>query len=70
MGSADNCDPKISEGAHRNLIKDGYCSSNKDNNIQQMLQWEMRLFHIKSGVSIRLHIVKSDCLLPKADICR
>jgi hypothetical protein len=70
MGSADNSDTEISEAAHKNLIKDGYRSSNKVNYIPQMLRWEMRLFHIKSRVSILLHIVKSDPLSPKADICR
>jgi hypothetical protein len=70
MGSADNSDTEISEAAHKNLIKDGYRSSNKVNYIPQMLRWETRLFHIKSRVSILLHIVKLDPLSPKADICR
>jgi len=70
MGSADNSDNEISEGVHKNLIKDGYHSSNQVRNILQMLRWETRLFHIKLRVGILLHIVKSDPLSPKADICR
>jgi len=70
MGSADNSDTEISKAAHKILIKDVSCFSNKVNNIPQMLQWEMCLSHIKSRVSIQLHIVKSDPLSPKADICR
>jgi len=37
MGSADNSDTEISEAVHKNLIKDGYRSSNKVNYIPQML---------------------------------
>ena len=70
MGSADTSDTEISEAAHKNLIKEGYRSSNKVNYIPQMFRWESRLFHIKSRVSILLHIVESDPLSPKADICR
>jgi len=70
MGSADNSDTKISEATHKNLIKDGYRFSNNVHYIPQMLRWETRLFHIKSRVSILLHIVKLDPLSPKADICR
>jgi hypothetical protein len=70
MGSADNSDTEICEAAHKNLIKDSYRSSTKVNYIPQMLRWETRLFHIKSRVSILLHIVKLDPLSPKADICR
>jgi hypothetical protein len=70
MGSADNSDSEISEAALKNLIKDGYHSSNKVNYIPQMLRWETRLFHNKSRVSILLHIIKLDLLSPKADICR
>ena len=70
MGSANNSDTAISEAAHKNLIKNGYSSSNKVNYIPQMLRWETRLFHIKARVSILLHIVKSDPLSLKADICR
>jgi len=70
MGSANNSDTKISEATHKNLIKDGYHSFNKVTYIPQMLRWEMRLFHIKSRVSILLHIIKSDPLSSKADICR
>jgi hypothetical protein len=35
-----------------------------------MLRWETCLFHIKSRVSILLHIVKSGPLSLKTDICR
>jgi len=70
MGSADNSDTEISEAAHKNLIKDCYHCSNKVNYIPQMLRWEMRLFHIKSRVSILLHIIKLDPLSPKADMWR
>jgi hypothetical protein len=70
MDSADNSDTEISEAAHKNLIKDCYHSSNKVNYIPQMLRWEMRLFHIKSRVSILLHIIKLDPLSPKADMWR
>jgi len=35
-----------------------------------MLQWAMWLFHIKSWVTIQLHIVKSDPLSPKSDMCK
>jgi len=62
MGSADNSDTEISEAAHKNLIKDGYRSSNKVYCIPQMLRWETRLFHIKLRVSILLHIFKLDPL--------
>jgi hypothetical protein len=58
MGSADNRATEISEAVHKNLIKDGYHSSNKVNYIPQMLRWETRLFHIKSRVRILLHFVK------------
>jgi len=68
MGFADNSDTEISEAPHNNLIKDGYCSSNKVGYIPQMLQWEMHLFHIKSRVSILLHIVNLHFFPPKADI--
>ncbi|KAF8249092.1 hypothetical protein K440DRAFT_544705, partial [Wilcoxina mikolae CBS 423.85] len=37
MYSADNSDTEVSESTHKNLIKDGYCSSNKVNYIPQML---------------------------------
>jgi hypothetical protein len=67
MGSADNSDTEISEAAHKNLFTDGYRFSNKVNYIPQMLRWETRLFHIKSRVSILLHIVELDPLSPKAD---
>jgi len=70
MGSADNSDTEISEAGHKILIKDGYRSCNKVNYIPQMLLWETRLFHIKSRVSIILHIVKLHLLPPKADIFR
>jgi len=70
MGSADNSDTEISEAPHKNQTKDGSRSSNKVNYIPHMLRWETRLFHIKSTVSILLHIVKFDPLSPKADICR
>jgi len=70
IGSADNSNAEISEAAHKNLIKEAYHSSNKVNHIPQMLQWETRLFHIKLRVIILQHIVKSDHLSPKADICR
>jgi len=70
MGSANNSDTEISEAAHKNLIKDGYRSSNKVNYIPQMSRWETRLCHNKSRVSISRHIVKSDPLSPKADIRR
>jgi len=70
MGSANNSYTEISEAAHKHLTKDGYCSSSKVNYIPQMLRWETRLFHIKSKVSILPHIIKSDPLSPKADICR
>ncbi|KAF8248438.1 hypothetical protein K440DRAFT_509219, partial [Wilcoxina mikolae CBS 423.85] len=42
MGSADNSDTKVSEAAHKNLIKDGYRASNKVDYIPQMLRWETR----------------------------
>jgi len=70
MGSANNSDTKISKAAHKNLIKDGYHSSNEINYILQMLQWETRLLLIKSRVSILLRIVKSDLILRNADIYR
>jgi len=70
MGSADNSDNKISEAAHKNIIKDGYHSFNKVNYIPQMLRWEIHLFHIKSKVSILRYIIQSDPLSPKEDICR
>jgi len=70
MGSANNSDTEISEAAHQNIIKDGYRYSNKVNYIPQIVRWETRLFHIKSRVSILLHIINLDPLLPKADICR
>jgi len=70
MGSVDNCDTELSDAAPTNLIKNGNCSSNMVNYIPQMLRWETCLLHIKSRVSILLHIVKSDPLLLKADICR
>jgi hypothetical protein len=70
MGSTDIRDTKISEATHKNIIKDGYHSSDKVNYIAQMLRWEMHQFHIKSRVRILQHIVKSYPLLPKADICR
>jgi hypothetical protein len=70
MGSVDNIDTEISQAPHKNLIKDGYRCSNKVNYIPQMLRWEMCLFHLKSRVSILLHIVKSDPLSPKEDIWR
>jgi hypothetical protein len=56
MGSPDNRDTEISEAAHKNLIMDAYCCSNKVNYIPQMLRWEMCLFHIKSRVSVLLHL--------------
>jgi hypothetical protein len=37
MGSADNSDIEISEATHKNLLENGYCSSNKVNYIPQML---------------------------------
>jgi hypothetical protein len=69
MGSADNSDTEISEVAHKNLIKDGYRSSNMVNYIPQMLRWETRQFLINSRVSILLPIVKLDPISPKPDIC-
>jgi len=41
MDSAATSDTEISEATHKNLIKDGYHSSNKVNYILQMLWWEM-----------------------------
>ena len=70
MGSANNSDTEISEAVHKNLIQDDYCSSNHVNYIPQMLRCETGLFHIKLTVSILLHIIKSDPLSPKAEICR
>ncbi|KAF8252514.1 hypothetical protein K440DRAFT_536575, partial [Wilcoxina mikolae CBS 423.85] len=37
MGSTDNSDTEVSEAAHKNLIKDGYRTSNKVDYILQML---------------------------------
>jgi hypothetical protein len=70
MSSADNSDTEISEATHKNRMNDGYSSSNKVYYIPPMLRWETRLFHIKSRVSILVHIVTSDPLSPKVDICR
>jgi len=70
MGSADNSDTEIAEAPHKNLLQDGCHSSNKVNYIPQMLRWETRLFHMKSRVSILLHIIKSDPLSPNTDMCR
>ncbi|KAF8241472.1 hypothetical protein K440DRAFT_517780, partial [Wilcoxina mikolae CBS 423.85] len=39
LGSADNRYTEVSEAAHKNLIKDGYCASNKVDYIRQMLRW-------------------------------
>jgi len=70
MGSTDHSDTEISEAPLKNLIPDGHHSSNKVDYFLQMLQREVHLMHIMSRVSIPLHIVISDCLLLKADICR
>jgi len=69
LGSAENSDTKISEASHKNHINDGYHSSNKIYNVQQMLSCLMLLFDIKSRISILLHIVKSDPLSLNAHIC-
>ena len=37
IGSADYSDTEMSEAAHKNLIKDSYCPSNKVNNVRRML---------------------------------
>jgi hypothetical protein len=66
MGSAANSDSEILEATHKILIKDGYHTSSNVNCILQMLWWEMHLFHIKSRVSILLHIMQSNPLWPKA----
>jgi hypothetical protein len=52
MGLAGNSDTKISEAIQKNLIKDGYHSSNKVNYYPQILRWEERLVHIVSRVII------------------
>jgi hypothetical protein len=70
MGSADNSHAEISEANYKYLSKDGYNSSSQVNYIPQMLRWETHLFHIKSGVSILLHIIKSYPLSQNRDICR
>jgi len=70
MGSADNTVTEISEAAHKVLMQDDHHSSIQINSIPQMLQWETCPFHIISSVSILLHIIKSDSLLSKVDVCR
>ncbi|KAF8242216.1 hypothetical protein K440DRAFT_639384 [Wilcoxina mikolae CBS 423.85] len=70
MDSADNSDTEVYEDAHKNLIKDGYGASNKVDYIPQMLQWEKRLFHIKSRVSILRYIIEAAPLSAKADTYR
>jgi len=70
MAFANTCDTIISEVAHKHLTMDGDDFSNNVIYIPQILRWEMYLFHIKLRVSIPLHIIKSDPLLLKADICR
>jgi len=37
MGSANNSGTEISEATHKNLINDGYSSSNKRNYIPQIV---------------------------------
>jgi len=66
--SANNSDTKISEPTDKNLIMDGYCSSNKVNCILQILRWEMCPFRTRSRVTIRLHMGISNPLSPMADI--
>jgi len=70
MACGINSDTEKSDAAHQDLIHDGLRSSNKVNYIPQMLQWETRLYHIKTRVSILLHIVKLDPLLPQTANCR
>jgi len=70
MASADYTNMEIYEVTYKGLIKHAYHSSSKVNSIPQMLRWEMQRFHIKLKVCILLHIVKSDPLWLKVDICR
>ncbi|KAF8245588.1 hypothetical protein K440DRAFT_555460, partial [Wilcoxina mikolae CBS 423.85] len=67
IGSADNSDTEVFEAAHKNLIKDSYRTSNKVDYILQLLQWEIRFFHIKLRVSILQYMIEAAPLSAKAD---
>jgi len=70
MGSSDNRDTEISQATDGSLINDGYRSSGKVTYTLQMLKRILHLFCIQLSVSSLLHILKSDPLSPKANICR
>src|SRR5438270_587761 len=72
MGSADNSDTECTEEAHSWLIKSAYRSTNKMDlkYVAQMLQWEQRLFNVKSRVSILRHIITAYPDSPKSTVCK
>jgi len=70
LGCAKHSETEMYESTDKNLFEDGYHSFNKVSYIPQMWQLERCLFHIKSRVHIQLHIVKTDLISPKADMCR
>jgi len=70
MSSDDSSEAKISEATYNNLLKDGYCSSNKGNYTPHTVRWETHLFDIKTVVSIPLHMDQINPLLLITDICR